>query len=419
MKNTCWRPFSYLILDREGAQRRLNAMAARGWALDRVRFGLLARFRRTWRTDLRYFLDWSDPLFQEDPDYLQLCADAGWEPVQEVEYLNLYASRPGTSPSPIQTDPELEYQRFRKKVLRRMGIGVAVCLFALLPLLFDLLSPSPSPAWLTAPLLSSSLIFSALPFLLPCWLAGGAAYLILLLRRLWVWRRQIRAGRPLTGLAPWASRLWGGIRALGYLSLGLIIVFLLGDILLNGLLNPSYLVGALIGCGLVLLWRRKNPRRKPPPRSMLALLGAMVLCALLHGPARTIWPSRIPQPPALGAQSRVIPGTVQRRDSLLGSQARWQEEFPLADRGDEVCTVSCTAYTWSSPALAERFLSAEAAGMAPLPEEEGSWHSTVVARGSSYLILNWYLRGPGVPPLEEAAAWLEALEGSNRPEGSP
>lgn len=52
--------------------------------------------------------------------------------METVGYLNIYASRPGTDPLPIQTDPALEYQRYRKKVLRRM-------LLADLPLLIPLL----------------------------------------------------------------------------------------------------------------------------------------------------------------------------------------------------------------------------------------------------------------------------------------
>ena len=119
-ESTCWRLFSYLAIDYKAAQAELDRMAAEGWALERVHSGVLARFRRTDRTDLRYFLDWTDATKPEEHDYLQLCTEAGWELVETVGYLNIYASRPGTDPLPIQTDPALEYQRDPKKVLRRM-----------------------------------------------------------------------------------------------------------------------------------------------------------------------------------------------------------------------------------------------------------------------------------------------------------
>ena len=131
-ESTCWRLFSYLAIDYKAAQAELDRMAAEGWALERVHSGVLARFRRTDRTDLRYFLDWTDATKPEQHDYLQLCTEAGWELVETVGYLNIYASRPGTDPLPIQTNPALEYQRYRKKVLRRM-------LLADLPLLIPLL----------------------------------------------------------------------------------------------------------------------------------------------------------------------------------------------------------------------------------------------------------------------------------------
>ena len=113
-ESTCWRLFSYLAIDYKAAQAELDRMAAEGWALERVHSGVLARFRRTDRTDLRYFLDWTDATKPEEHDYLQLCTEAGWELVETVGYLNIYASRPGTGPLPIQTDPALEYQRYRK-----------------------------------------------------------------------------------------------------------------------------------------------------------------------------------------------------------------------------------------------------------------------------------------------------------------
>ena len=187
MKETCWKLFCYLIIDHRAAQAWLNRMAEDGWELVHIYFGLFARFRRTERTDLSYFLDWADPKYLETSDYLQLCSDAGWEPVQTVDYLNLYASRPGTSPAPIQTDSELEYRRFRQKALRRMALGGVIAFVVtpliLLPLLLLPSSANVSPQEIAADLLSSSLTSSLILFCLPFWLAGGLAYLALLAGR--------------------------------------------------------------------------------------------------------------------------------------------------------------------------------------------------------------------------------------------
>ncbi len=49
---------------------------------------------------------------RDDPDYLRLCVDAGWMRVARVGNLNLFKSAPGRDPVPIQTDRDIERERF-------------------------------------------------------------------------------------------------------------------------------------------------------------------------------------------------------------------------------------------------------------------------------------------------------------------
>ena len=88
---------NYLAPDAKALEAALNRRAAAGWAL-RWLFGGLAFFRRTERTDLRYCVELRprkkdpDDLGEPDRDYLDLCADAGWELVDQTGVLRIFAS---------------------------------------------------------------------------------------------------------------------------------------------------------------------------------------------------------------------------------------------------------------------------------------------------------------------------------------
>lgn len=105
------RWFYYQISDVKAMEAELNQLAGEGWALDWLCFGI-ARFQRTDRRDLRYCVepDHRLPVEREEEAYLQLCADAGWEPVTANEVYRVFASRPGTNPVPLQTDPAVEFE---------------------------------------------------------------------------------------------------------------------------------------------------------------------------------------------------------------------------------------------------------------------------------------------------------------------
>lgn len=387
-KQTCWRLFSFLVIDRARGQDYLNRMAAQGWELERVYFGLFARFRRTGRTDLSYFWDWSDTAWPEEPDYVRLCSEAGWELVQAVNYGNLYASKPGTHPAPIQTDPELEYERFKKKVLRRMVWGT---LAILLVLAFDWIASTASPsiplsvytnasflAFCLTGTLALTFAFACLPF----WVLGGAAYFLLLARRLWVWRQALDQGQDLPVPAPWAGKLWSGIRAAGYLSMGCFFLLALLDALVNGMGSLGIGLGLVLGGGIRIWIDQGKPR--PHYGKAVCLFGALLLlCGFLNGPFRTVFPGRLPAAP-ITAAGEVSPVPRERRtDSFFGSWARWEEVLP---EGELRVQLRC----WTLPALAEWYLPQATAGMEPVAGMEGVWsdgRSWVLVRDRTFMEL--------------------------------
>ena len=77
MKKASWSLFTYPVMDIKAAEALLNRRAAEGWALDRVYLGTFARFVPADASEA-WCVDWSRPGYSERPDYLALCADAGW-----------------------------------------------------------------------------------------------------------------------------------------------------------------------------------------------------------------------------------------------------------------------------------------------------------------------------------------------------
>lgn len=124
------RWFDYQLPDVKSMESELDRLAGEGWALDWLCFGL-ARFRRADRRDLRYCVEPAHklPVEREEADYLQLCADAGWEPVAETSFYRVFASRPGTHPVPLQTDPAVEFEANWDKKLRDLAWSTVSILF--------------------------------------------------------------------------------------------------------------------------------------------------------------------------------------------------------------------------------------------------------------------------------------------------
>ncbi len=108
--------FPYEAINYKAAQAWLDRRAERGWALKRVWLGCVALLQRAEAP--RHFVDLDARGGFDgdvDADYLQLCADAGWELVQNLRGMLLFRSAPGKSPVPIQTDSGIEWERFWEK----------------------------------------------------------------------------------------------------------------------------------------------------------------------------------------------------------------------------------------------------------------------------------------------------------------
>lgn len=127
--NTRFGFFPYGAMNYKAAQAGLDRRAAQGWALKHVYFGCIAWFRRAERPSHFVDLDIRSGLDEgADADYLQLCADAGWELVQTLRGMLLFRAMPGQSPAPIQTDGALEWERFWEKYRPRLRSFLAALL---------------------------------------------------------------------------------------------------------------------------------------------------------------------------------------------------------------------------------------------------------------------------------------------------
>lgn len=112
--------FPYEAMNYKAAQGCLDRRARQGWELVHVYLGCIARFRRAEKPSHFVDLDNRTDCSDTDPGYLQLCADAGWELVQNVRGMLLFRAAEGASPAPIQTDSGMEWERFWKKYRPRV-----------------------------------------------------------------------------------------------------------------------------------------------------------------------------------------------------------------------------------------------------------------------------------------------------------
>lgn len=138
------RWFPYQLADAKAMEAELNRLAAEGWELKWLRLDL-ACFHRSGRRDLRCAVEprpicYSDQdqaaWDQADRDYIQLCADAGWEAALTTRLFRIFASIPGRSPAPLQTDDALYFESKWDRQLRAAAISSLWDPFArLLPLL--------------------------------------------------------------------------------------------------------------------------------------------------------------------------------------------------------------------------------------------------------------------------------------------
>lgn len=374
MNDTCYRPFGFLVIDHREAQDYLNSMARQGWELEDFRFGML-KFRRTERTDLAYFIDWTDPQKGEEEDYLQLCADAGWELWESLGYWNLFVSKPGARPVPIQTDPELEYERYRKKVLRRMLMGAIPSLFlALIVGLCVGLGQLPG-------LLLSGNLMVLLALASPLLLLAGVVYAGYSFARLRAWKRALDVGAVPSPSAPGWRPFWAVCRLVGKVYRTVMFAALLVDMLLNEVFSGAQMVifGIAILYGLTQdMERRPNAKRHWGSICLVTVL--VVLCFFARQPVRNAFPGRVPQWPIL-ENAWVDPGgsftiSPERRDTLMGSSAQWVERVssqPDPDSSISEDMLRMEVQVWATPALAEWAFESVPAEMEPLAGYEGVW----------------------------------------------
>lgn len=136
-----WGLFPFEAMDYKAAQAYLDKKAAKGWVLDKLYCKRFARFVPAEGRSHYVDLDLHDMLDDgPDPDYLQLCEDAGWELLKNVRGMLLFRSQLGRHPAPIQTDEGIEADRFWKKYVRKNFLVLLVTLLICIPLLLLLLS---------------------------------------------------------------------------------------------------------------------------------------------------------------------------------------------------------------------------------------------------------------------------------------
>lgn len=145
--------FPYEAMDYKAAQSWLDRQGTRGWALKHVYLGCIALLRRAEHPTHFVDLDIRGIDEDTDADYLQLCADADWELVQNLRGMLLFRAAAGTSPAPIQTDGELEWERFWEKYRPRFWTTLLILFcVGLIAFLLTLPTQRNIPAMLAASL---------------------------------------------------------------------------------------------------------------------------------------------------------------------------------------------------------------------------------------------------------------------------
>lgn len=163
MKQHKWGFFPFDAMDYKAAQAYLDKKADDGWVLDQLYCKRFARFVPAEGRCHSVDLDIQEALDDgPDPDYLQLCEDAGWKLVKRVKGMLLFRSLPGRHPAPIQTDEGIEADRFWKKYVRKNYLTLLIVLFVLVAFCLLILSlPNREPT------VSTLLCTNAVLFLLP------------------------------------------------------------------------------------------------------------------------------------------------------------------------------------------------------------------------------------------------------------
>lgn len=137
--NRKWTLFHFSPGDYKGLEGYLNRQAAKGWELEKAG-AFLARWKRTERPS-----KWCVDLMgarksrEEKAEYLDLCAEGGWELFALQGAVCIFRARAGMDPAPVQTDPELEKRNYKQYYLRPailsvVWLAVMIAMYAFLGL---------------------------------------------------------------------------------------------------------------------------------------------------------------------------------------------------------------------------------------------------------------------------------------------
>lgn len=429
---TRWKLFTYPLMDEKAAEAMLNRQAAQGWRLDKVWFRLLARFVPA-ETPVCYCIDWTDPNGAEDADYVALCAQAGWTLRQPADHWNIYEAPAGTPP--IQTDTQLEYRRFRDKVLSWLKLS-AILELAALVLLGIICLGQPEGLAFPLTLISNSTTLGLLLFLFPLFLVGDLLWMGRLVLRLFQWRAAARAGEPMPTPGPVSAAIAGLLCLLPPVWYVISVLALAVDSL-NGRGRAAGLVAVCLSAAVVLRILRRSISQRHRIRLFYVLTLVIMLPAFavqaLFGPVTA---DLMVEPPL--SRFQVLPlsqsggvdesadlseiltsdsvGARSEHCSFFLGHSGWEEEefdlitlIPQAPPTDLELYQKWDAWTARWTWLADGVQRALGGGeMAPLPGYEDVW-----ADGELYLIRrgNTLLRADTPLPAEQ---WLpraiQALE---------
>lgn len=346
-----WSLFTYPVMDIKAAEAALNPWAQEGWRLEKIHLGAFASFLPA-EKPVCYCIDWYDPNREDGLDYRRLLADAGWRQVGQLSYWNLYEAPAGTPP--IQTDGELEYQRFRKKALRRMVIGwgfflaMLLLLAVLAPVMAWLGLGSVWQYWLELPAKynTAALLFLFLPFLL----FGGLVWSVRLLIRLGQWKRAIAQGEPF----PVPGRGSALAARLLVLAEDILLVLCLPCFVLDAItggIGRPWMIGTIIGALIVLGTKEGIEYQRVRRYKAGMVIGAAILLIISFLPL-SWFTGRLQVPSPLTGSNLFPAAEVEKREdtaTFLAAYTKWTEWWYPKNLPEKLYTVTAQAECWVLP----------------------------------------------------------------------
>ncbi|WP_209342675.1 DUF2812 domain-containing protein [Flavonifractor sp. AGMB03687] len=395
---TRWNLFTYPLMDGKAAEAMLNRQAAQGWQLKKIWFRLLACFEPA-RTPVTYFIDWADPIGDEYEDYVDLCAQAGWTLKQQADHWNIYEAPTGTPP--IQTDSQLEYQRFQDKVMRWLKLSAGAELIALV-LLGIICLGQPEGMAFPLTIISSSTTLGMLLFVFPLFLIGDLLWMGRLVLRLLQWRAAAQEGSPMPTPGPVSANIAKLLCLLPPIWCVLAELFMAVDCM-DGRKIPAQLAISVLGAALILLfYKRALGQRKRVRLACFLMLIVMAFAFVIQAVWGPVTAPLMITPPL--SEAEVLPmseSSVEETDGLaemirsesvvyrsanrsffLGHTGWKEEEFDSADLIPQMAPQTPEVYQrWDAWTARWNWLADGAqrlltqADMAPLPGYDGVWVS--------------------------------------------